>query len=187
MTIYFRSLYFTYGRMNPPTRGHEKLIDTMLEAAKLNNNSPHLIAVTKKRSWRTDPLPLDIKLRYLKAMYPNANIMKGSLDRNTFFDWLSYIYQDLSVDEIVLVGGSDRINMFYDLAVKYNNRDLDNTAGYNFNKITCLSVKREVDVSATNMKLAVLRNDFETFKSLAPSKLSDDEIATLYADLARYH
>lgn len=179
-----KTVYFAYGRMNPPTRGHEKLIDTVLATSKMKKAN-HLIAITRGRQiWKNEPLTVETRYRYIKGLYPNANIEKGTTYRNTFFDWLHYLNVEKGYTDLVLVAGSDRMQQFLELANKYNDKKSDYVP-YNFKNISSMEIQREIGVSATNMRLAVYYNDMEKFNNLCPIKMPEDTRNKFFSDIKR--
>ena len=64
---------FAFGRFNPPTIGHQKLIETVLATAKTANGKAYLF-LSQKQNNKTDPLTFKEKQDYLKMFYPNITV-----------------------------------------------------------------------------------------------------------------
>lgn len=176
------TVYFTFGRMNPPTRGHEKLIDTMvLEAAK--NKAMHLIILSRKCNYYTDPLDFWTRYRYLKMVEATANIHPSSVDRPDFFSWLKFLYEadDKTYKNLVLVSGTDRAKGWLDLANKYNGASTPNY--YKFDKISMIEVPRDENISSTLMRGYARNDDFKDFKELAPKKIAKLYLKEMFEDV----
>ena len=58
---------FTFGRFNPPTIGHEKLIQAV---AKQAGRDDYLIFTSHSLDKKKNPLKSDVKVKYMKLMFP---------------------------------------------------------------------------------------------------------------------
>ena len=58
---------FTFGRFNPPTTGHEKLIQKVASVAGTN---PYRIYPSQSQNQKKDPLPFALKVAYMRKMFP---------------------------------------------------------------------------------------------------------------------
>lgn len=169
---------FTFGRFQPPTSGHELLVNkTIAEARK--RKGEHRI-YTSRTSNKKSPLSLKDKLYYLKRFFPKANIIDDPDATNAF-----NVCQKLSDEgykNVVMVVGSDRVREFQTNISKYNGPD-----GYNFDSFEVVSAgERDPEsdgvagMSASKMRAAVSDNDFQLFKSGLPSKASDRDAEKLF-------
>ena len=61
--------YFTFGRFNPPTIGHEKLIRAVQKEA---GSADWFIIPSQTHKKPKDPLPYDYKAETMKKMFPWA-------------------------------------------------------------------------------------------------------------------
>src|SRR6056300_255578 len=75
---------FTFGRFNPPTTGHEKLIEKLASVAK-QNSAKYFVYPSHSQNPKKDPLPHPKKIAYMRAMFPKhkRNII-ASKQRNVF-------------------------------------------------------------------------------------------------------
>ena len=74
---------FAFGRFNPPTTGHEKLLDrTKLIAG----SSRYIIYPSQSQNQKKDPLPFALKVEYMRKMFPKhaKNIMADKKIINVF-------------------------------------------------------------------------------------------------------
>jgi nicotinic acid mononucleotide adenylyltransferase len=72
---------FAFGRFNPPTIGHKKLIDKVIDTArKLNGKG--FIFLSHKQNNKTDPLSFEDKLGYLQSQYQQPNLEFGNIEAN---------------------------------------------------------------------------------------------------------
>lgn len=100
-----KTVVLTFGRLNPPTRAHEKLISTVVKTAQ-NMDADHVVFLSQTQRAPTDPLKWDFKRRICKTAFPGVWISDDTSITNPFvaIERLSEYY-----DNIVLVAGSDQI------------------------------------------------------------------------------
>jgi len=171
---------FTFGRFNPPTTGHEKLIDALAREQGKNSGAPMYVYPSHSQNPKKDPLPHNKKVAYMKKMFPKyKKNIKVSRARNVF---------DIAVElhnkghkAIVMVVGSDRVDEFANLLDKYNG--VDGRHGfYGFDDIKVVSAgERDPDaegvtgMSASKMRAAAGANEFDQFKLGLPKGFKDGE------------
>jgi nicotinic acid mononucleotide adenylyltransferase len=144
-----------FGRMNPPTIGHAKLVDVV----KSQGGDPYIF-LSQSQKPKTDPLSFNDKLRYAKFFFPEVTI--GNPEVKTIIQALQKINQ-LGYKNLIYVAGSDRISSFEELINKYNGKD------YNFKSIKVVSAgQRDADAEgAEGMSASKLK------KLAAEGKLED--------------
>ena len=180
---------FTFGRFNPPTTGHEKLIDALAREQSKNSGSKMYVFPSQSQNPKKDPLPFALKVAYMRKMFPKyaKNIMANKKIRMVF---------DIAVDlhnkghrSIVMVVGSDRVAEFDGLLNKYNG--VNGRHGYyGFDNIEVVSAgERDPDaegvsgMSASKMRAAASDGDFDSFKTGVPSGFKD--ALKLYNDVRK--
>ena len=162
-----------FGRMNPPTIGHAKLVD----AIKSQPGDP-FIFLSQSQKPKTDPLAFEDKLRYAKFFFPNVTI--GNPQVKTIIQALQKV-ESLGYQQLIYVAGSDRVQAFEELLNKYNGKD------FTFKSIKVVSAgERDPDadgaegMSASKMRQAAADNDIESFKQGVPEpKLADEMFAAV--------
>ena len=178
---------FTFGRFNPPTIGHEKLITKVKSVAK---GDPFYIYPSWTENAKKDPLPHKVKVGWMRRIFPKyAKNIISDLKCKTAIHVLTKL---ADFDVVVMVVGSDRVNDFQKLLDKYNG--VESTHGfYEFDKIEVVSAgERDPDaqgvegMSASKMRLASTNNDFESFKMGVPNAISDDAKQDLFNDVKKY-
>ena len=144
-----------FGRMNPPTIGHAKLVDVV----KSQGGDPYIF-LSQTQKPKTDPLSFQDKLRYAKFFFPEVTI--GNPEVKTVIQALQKI-NSLGYENLIYVAGSDRIQSFEELINKYNGKD------YNFKSIKVISAgQRDADAEgAEGMSASKLK------KLAAEGKLED--------------
>ena len=158
-----------FGRMNPPTIGHAKLVD----AIKSQPGDP-FIFLSQSQKPKTDPLSFEDKLRYAKFFFPNVTI--GNPEVKTIIQALQKV-ESLGYQQLIYVAGSDRVQAFEELLNKYNGKD------FTFKSIKVVSAgERDPDadgaegMSASKMRQAAADNDIESFKQGVPQQEVADEM-----------
>ena len=123
---------FAFGRFNPPTIGHQKLIETVLQTAEKANGKAYLF-LSHKQNNKTDPLSFEEKQAYIQQFYPN--LVVGDATANTIIKALQVI-QAQGRTRIVMVAGSDRVGEFEKLLNQYNGKpDKQGNDLYKFDNI----------------------------------------------------
>ena len=169
-----KEVVFAFGRFNPPTIGHEKLIDKVASVARGNN---YRIYPSHSSDGSKNPLEFTQKVKFMRKMFSKhgRNIMADQGIRNAF-DALIKLY-DQGFNKVTLVAGSDRVTEFQTALNKYNGKKARH-GFYNFEGgINVVSAgERDPDaegatgMSASKMRAAAGKGDFDAFaRGLPPS------------------
>ena len=181
-----REIFFSFGRMNPPTIGHEKLMNVMSTKAGKN---PYRLYLSQSQDARKNPLSYQQKIKYARKMFPKhgRNIM---MDKGvkTVFDIAVKLY-DEGFNRITMVVGADRITEFETLLNRYNG-EKGRHGFYVFETIKVVSAgARDPDaegvegMSASKMRATAAENDFTTFSQGIPSSMSNRDAKRLFNDV----
>lgn len=173
------SVAITFGRFNPPTVGHEKLLNKVASEAK---GGEYRIYPSQTQDDTKNPLSANEKVEYMALAYPkHADMIVNSSKLRTIFDVLTSLNED-GYTEVKIVVGGDRVAEFNSLAQKYNGKL------YDFENILVVSAgDRDPDaddvsgMSASKMRAAAAEGDFETFKKGIPSAMSLADKESLFA------
>ena len=172
------TLTVAFGRFNPPTVGHEKLLSA---AKKASVGGDLKIYPSRTQDPKKNPLDADMKISFMKKMFPNykENIINDDEMRSIFNVLVTASEKGYSAVNIVV--GSDRQSEFENLATKYNGEL------YNFELIRVISAGvRDADaegvegMSASKMRKAVVDDDFESFRKGTPKSLDDGDTQSLF-------
>ena len=172
-----------FGRFNPPTTGHKKLLDS---ASNISAGAELRVYPSRSQDPKKNPLDPSTKIEYMKKMFPKyeENIIDDE-NMKSIFDVLKTADEEGFTD-VTIVVGADRLGEFKNLANKYNG-DL-----YTFDMINVVSAgERDADaegvegMSASKMRKAAVDNDFETFKSGTPKSLGPEETKNLFNALRK--
>jgi hypothetical protein len=165
-----KTVVFTFGRFNPPTVGHEKLVNKVETIAKKENADAH-VYLSQTQDKKKNPLSYSDKLSFAKTAF-------GPIIKTSNAKTIIQIAKDLQTDfdKLVLVVGQDRVSEFETLLNKYNGKE------YNFSSIKVVSAgDRDPDsddvtgMSASKMRTLATIGNFENFKKGLPSKLKSSD------------
>ena len=179
---------FTFGRFNPPTTGHEKLIDALAKQQSKNAGSMMYVYPSHSQNAKKDPLPHTLKIAYMRKMFPKykSNVIVSK--SRTALEAAVELHKK-GHRSIVMVVGSDRVTEFNTLLNNYNG--VDSKHGfYGFDDIKVVSAgERDPDsegvsgMSASKMRAAAADGDFDLFKTGVPSTFKDS--LKLYNDVRK--
>lgn len=183
-----REVYFTFGRMNPPTIGHGKVFDTL---SKKSGQADYKIYVSQSQNPKKDPLSYSEKVKHLRKMFPkHARSIMMDTDVRNVFDVAVKLY-DQGYRKINMVVGEDRIREFETLLGKYNGTKARH-GFYNFESINIVSAgRRDPDaegvegMSASKQRANAQNNDFVAFSQGVPSTMSDRDARKLFNDVRK--
>ena len=175
----------TFGRMNPPTSGHLKLIDKVHEVAKKHNAS-HSVVTSHSQDSKKNPLSSEQKLKHLKRYSPGTHFEASSKEHPTFLHHAAELHKK-GVTHLHMVAGSDRVKEYKDKLHKYNGTH--EGALYHFKKITVHSAgHRDPDaegsegMSGTKMRAHAASNNHKEFRKGVPEHVSDKHSKELMHD-----
>ena len=125
---------FAFGRFNPPTIGHQKLLDKVISMAQQVDGKGYVF-LSQKQNNKTDPLTFKEKQDYLQMFYPKLAI--GDAGVKTIIQALQKIQAE-GRTRIVMIAGSDRVAEFQKLLNQYNGKP--DKAGNNLYKFDSIDV-----------------------------------------------
>ena len=172
------TLTMAFGRFNPPTVGHGKLLSA---AKKASAGGDLKIYPSRTQDPKKNPLDPDMKISFMKKMFPDysENIVNDD-EMKSIFNVLTTAGEQ-GYKNVNIIVGSDRQSEFDNLAQKYNG-DL-----YTFEKINVISAGvRDADaegvegMSASKMRKAVVDGDFDAFRRGTPKELDDGDTQALF-------
>jgi ribosomal protein L17 len=175
----------TFGRMNPPTTGHMKVIDKVKEVAHKHDGG-HSVVTSHSQDSKKNPLSAAQKIKHLHRYSPNTNIVASSKDHPTFLHHAAELHKK-GVTHLHMVAGSDRVTEYKKKLAQYNGTHKG--ALYNFKKITVHSAgQRDPDaegstgMSGTKMRGHAEKKDIHSFKKGVPSHISHEHAKELMHD-----
>jgi cytidyltransferase-like protein len=178
----------TFGRMNPPTTGHLKLIDKVKDVAK-KNKAEHTVVVSHTQDSKKNPLSAEQKLKHLKRYSPDTHFKAASKEHPSFLHHAAELNKK-GVTHLHLVVGSDRVKEMKDTLHRYNGTHP--SALHNFKKITIHSAgHRDPDaegtegMSASKMREHAKNKDSHSFRQGVPHHVSDTHSNELMHDVRK--
>ena len=177
-----------FGRMNPITSGHEKLVKKVKDIAGSVGGSHHIV-LSHSQDAKKNPLSATQKIKHAKRAFPGTNFSASSKEAPTFFDAAEKLHKQ-GVTHLHMVAGSDRLENYHKFLNQYNGTHAG--ARFNFKKITVHSAgERDPDaegttgISASKMREHAGKGNFKEFKKGAPSSMSDEHVRHMYNDVRR--
>ena len=166
--------FFMFGRFNPPTIGHGRSIDRLIELAA---GADAYVFVTSTQDPIKNPLSVSEKVEILKKMFPNPEIVRiintTTQHCKTIFTCI-HALKDRGYTDITFVGGSDRVKNFEGKlpipVISSGERDADSNTG-------------DFKISATEMRRAARANNWNTFRALTNSKITNSNARKTMANI----
>lgn len=179
-----KTTVFAFGRLNPPTTGHEKLVNKVKSVAK-EHNANHLIIVSHSQDAAKNPLSAEQKLKHARRFFPGTNIKASSKEAPTFLQHAAELHKS-GTHHLIMVAGSDRVDEYHKKLHQYNGEG----KLYNFKSIKVVSAgERDPDaegvegMSASKMREHAKKNNFEGFRQGVPSHVSEKHAKELFNDV----
>jgi predicted ABC-type ATPase len=173
-----------FGRMNPITVGHEKLVNKVKDIADKVGGSAHIV-VSHSQDPKKNPLTSAQKVKHAKRAFPGVNVSASSPDAPNFLAQAAKLHKQ-GVTHLHMVGGQDRVGEFHKLLHKYNGVKGPH-GSFNFKKIEVHSAgDRDPDaegvegMSASKMREHASKGNFKKFRSGVPSSMSDQHAKEMY-------
>ncbi len=170
---------FTFGRFNPPTIGHQKLLQAVQKVARQKSGKTFIFG-SFSQDKKKNPLSHQQKMKYLKQMFPNE--MRGNKPVSGLRTAIEVAVYLNSYDNLVMVVGSDRVSEFQKLLDTYNGVEARHGM-YSFKKIEVVSAgDRDPDaegvtgMSASKMRAAAASGDMDSFQKGLPAGYDGTEL-----------
>jgi len=175
------TLTVAFGRFNPPTTGHEKLLDTV---ASSSDDGDYIIVPSRSNDKKKNPLDPDTKVSVMRQMFPqHSERIVNDAQNRTIFDVLKKAHMD-GYAGVRIIGGGDRVAEFEKLSGNYNGKL------YQFDNLEVRSAgDRDPDgddvsgMSASKQRKAAAEGDFAEFRKGVPSTLNNKQARELYNTL----
>ena len=172
------TLTIAFGRFNPPTTGHEKLLDTV---ASSSDDNDYMIIPSRTQDKKKNPLDADTKVSVMQKMFPkHKDKIVNDANNKTIFDVLKKAHTD-GYANVRILGGADRVKEFEKLTSNYNGKL------YNFDNVEVVSAgARDPDsddvtgMSASKQRKAAAEGDIKTFMKGVPKSLSQKDAEELF-------
>ena len=177
------TLTIAFGRFNPPTTGHEKLLD---KVASSSDDSDYIIVPSRSQDAKKNPLDPDTKVSVMQKMFPkHKNNIVNDKNNRTIFDVLKKAHTD-GYTNVRILGGADRVKEFEKLTGDYNGKL------YNFDNVEVMSAgARDPDsedvtgMSASKQRKAAAEGDIKAFMKGVPKSLSQKDAEELFKKIRK--
>jgi len=171
-----KKVFFVFGRMNPPTPGHE----IMLEEGKLMADSEKAdfkIYLSKSYDAKKNPLSYLIKVKFFKKLFPRyAPYLVEDESLKNIINIMTDL--DGKYSDAVMLVGEDRVDDFKNLLDRYNGTE------YGFDEIIVQNTGGRVEGrSASAMRSFVEKGDLESFIESYPSNINRELLTSIFNEL----
>jgi hypothetical protein len=177
-----------FGRMSPPTTGHEVLVNKVKDVAK-SVGGKHSVVLSHTQDKDKNPLSSADKLKHAKRFFPKTNLSTSSKDSPTFLSHAAELHKK-GVTHLHMVAGSDRVDEYEKKLAQYNGTHKG--ALFNFKKITVHSAgERDPDaegttgMSASKMRSHASSGNFKEFKKGIPSHVPEHHAKEMFHDVRK--
>jgi hypothetical protein len=178
-----------FGRMNPITAGHEKLVNKVKDIADKVGGTAHIV-VSHSQDAKKNPLTSAQKLKQAKRAFPGVSVTASDKESPNFLAHAAKLHKQ-GVTHFHMVGGSDRADEYHKLLHKYNG--VKGPHGhFNFKHIEVHSAgDRDPDaegvegMSASKMREHAGKGNYKEFRKGVPSKMTDAHAKDMYSDVRR--
>ena len=179
----------TFGRMNPPTSGHLKLVDKVKDVA-AKHNASHSVVVSHSQDAKKNPLSGEQKVKHLKRYSPETSFKSSSKEHPSVLHHAAELHKK-GVTHLHMVVGSDRVKEMHHILHKYNG--VESSHGkYHFKKITVHSAgHRDPDaegtegMSGSKMRHHASTGNYKEFKKGVPGHVPEHHAKELYHDVRK--
>lgn len=177
----------TFGRMNPPTLGHQKLFDKILSVAKKENAKP-FVFLSSSQDKKKNPLSFQEKVKIVKTGYkPIAKFISNDSNIRNIFQAIQSLI-DRGYTDITLVVGDDRVDEFNKVVGRYINIDHKDSLNLDRFKVVSAGVRDPdstgvIGISASQVRSFALKNDFENFQKSLLRDLSINQKKIIFQKL----
>jgi hypothetical protein len=173
-----------WGRFNPVTKGHEKMINKGADIAR-RTGAQHLIRVSSsegKGGKDKNPLTPQEKLKWIKTLFPGQDVALAGHEASTIIAQLQQLHH-MGKKHVTIVAGADRVPEYQRILAKYNGPD----KLFHFHKARIVSSgERDPDaegtegVSGSKVRAAVKADDFHKFRLGMPSGMKEKDASELF-------
>jgi hypothetical protein len=180
------AIVITFGRFNPPTLGHEKLLAAVQEQAE-ELDAEYRIYPSRTSDGKKNPLDFKTKLNIMQHVFPDyaENIIDDKENGDNIYDILSSLH-DEGYHHVILMCGDENVKKYEKIAQKYNGEVYDfygvEVVGAG---ITDPDADKSEGITSSMMRKAALENDYETFKQGLPGNVSKKECRAIYMQVRK--
>jgi len=175
------TVVFAFGRFNPPTTGHQLLVEFVKRFA-ASRRAEHVIYASRSQDPKKNPLSVERKVHYLQLMFPGTNFKAANERERTFIEAVKAL--NSRYKNLIMVAGSDRVPEYTKLLNKYNGTE------FKYDSIEVVSAgERDPDaddvsgMSASKLRSIAVKGDFAEFRKGIPRTMRDIDARRLMNDV----
>lgn len=180
------AVVITFGRFNPPSLGHENLINAVQEQAE-ELEAEYRIYPSRTSDKKQNPLDFKTKYNILQHVFPDhaENIINDPENGDNIYDILTSLH-DEGYHHVIIVCGEENVQKYEKIAQKYNGTVYD---FYGVEVVGAGMADPDNDktegITSSMMRKAALENDYETFKQGLPGSVSKKECRAIYMQVRK--
>ena len=165
-----------FGRMNPPTAGHEENVLAAHKVAQKHNAELHVVA-SHSQDAKKNPLTPAQKSTHLNRAFghlPNTSISTSSAESPSILNQAAAAHK-AGIRHFIMAGGGDRASSYHKLLKQYNGVQGKPHGFYKFDKISVANTgARKEGVSGTDMRRHAAAGDYAKFSQNLPSRIQSN-------------
>jgi nicotinamide mononucleotide adenylyltransferase len=167
-----------FGRMNPPTSGHEDNIAAAQKHAKKIGADFHFVASRSsgsktKSGPNKDPLTPEQKQKHLQRAFPNTNVSVADAEHPSIFHQVKRLHK-MGYSHITIAGGGDRASEYERIKQYHGPEGKDEE--HRFKSVNVFNTgEREAGISGTDMREHAKSGNYDKFKKNLPSNIQKNE------------
>jgi hypothetical protein len=165
-----------FGRMNPPTAGHEENVLAAHKIAQKHNAELHVVA-SHSQDAKKNPLTPAQKSTHLNRAFghlPNTSISTSSAESPSILNQAAAAHK-AGIRHFIMAGGGDRASSYHKLLKQYNGVQGKPHGFYKFDKISVANTgARKEGVSGTDMRRHAAAGDYAKFSQNLPSRIQSN-------------
>jgi hypothetical protein len=183
-----KTVAFTFGRFQPPTSGHQKLVDALADAASKAGAQAFLYP-SRTNDPKKNPLPPSAKIKWLRKFFGDSVKIVDDSSAKTMFDVLTK-FDSAGVKKVIMVVGGDRVEEMKN-AIKPYLTHKDPNKRYKFKFEVVSAGERDPDaegvvgMSASKMRAAAAEDNLKAFMGGIPDGVSKSDAESLFKQIRR--
>jgi len=183
-----KTVVMAFGRMNPPTVGHAKLVDKVHEVAN-ELHADHSVRLSHSQDSKKNPLTGEQKVMHARRFFPKTNISSSTKESPSYLSHAAELHKK-GYQHLVMVAGEDRASEYEKTLKQYNGKFDAKGNGYNFKSIKVVSAGHRdpnasgvEGMSASKMRQHAAMGDEAAFKKGIPSHVAPEHAHELYTQV----
>jgi len=183
-----KTVVFTFGRFQPPTSGHQKLVDAMASTAS-KAGGVALLYPSRTNDAKKNPLNSGVKIKWLRKFFGDKVKVMDDAGVRTMFDAMTK-FDSEGVKKVIMVVGGDRVEEMRTSIKPYlTHKDPDKRYSFEFEVVSAgerdPDAEGVVGMSASKMRAAAAENNMRAFMGGIPQGISKSDAESLFKELRR--